>query len=63
MDFVMNQVGGCRSMGKRYSRVKSVETWVYIMKNKENGAVIRSTEKYLLQWISRGFEVAGIEKK
>jgi hypothetical protein len=32
----------------------------YVMVNKTSGARIECTEKYLLEWITRGFEVEEI---
>ena len=34
---------------------------IYVLINKENGAVVESTEKYLPQWLARGFEVLEIK--
>ncbi|MOA55045.1 hypothetical protein D3C78_1787640 [compost metagenome] len=33
----------------------------YVMFNKENGARIECTEKYLTHWLARGFEVEEIK--
>jgi hypothetical protein len=32
----------------------------YVMVNKENGAHIVCTEKYVLAWLARGFEIVKI---
>lgn len=34
---------------------------IYIMLNKENGAKVECTEKFLPQWLARGFEVDSIK--
>ncbi|WP_179089084.1 hypothetical protein [Paenibacillus odorifer] len=34
---------------------------IYILYNKETDAQIKCTEKYLDQWISRGFDVESID--
>lgn len=36
------------------------EEKTYVMINKSNGARIKCTEKYLMKWISMGFEVEEI---
>ena len=33
---------------------------IYTLKNKDTGATVKSTEKYLPQWFARGFEVVEI---
>ncbi|AGR46835.1 hypothetical protein SHANETTE_166 [Bacillus phage Shanette] len=37
--------------------INMTKTKTYEMVNKSNGVVITCTEKYVLDWISRGFEV------
>ncbi|MFD2368866.1 hypothetical protein ACFSO0_02450 [Brevibacillus sp. GCM10020057] len=32
-------------------------TKIYVMVNKENGARVECTEKFLPEWLARGFEV------
>ncbi|GAA4724130.1 MULTISPECIES: hypothetical protein [Brevibacillus] len=35
-------------------------TKIYVMVNKENGAKVECTEKFLPEWFARGFEVDSI---
>jgi hypothetical protein len=35
----------------------------YVMRNKDNGAVIECTERFLLQWIARGFEIIEVKSE
>lgn len=34
---------------------------VYTMVNKDNGARIRCTEKFIVKWLAKGFEVESFE--
>lgn len=34
---------------------------IYTMINRDNGVKVECSEKYLLQWMSRGFEILNIK--
>lgn len=33
----------------------------YVMYNKQNGAIITCTQKYVAEWVKRGFEVQELQ--